>query len=370
MGLKEEIIEKRREMIVDSYPMSIGEIVNLYKDGELNVHPEFQRFFRWDEEQKTKLIESILLGIPIPPIFVSQKLNGIWDVIDGQQRLSTILQFMQVLKDDRGVDAEPLVLMGTKFLPSLKNVIWNNENLFSSEQKINFKREKLNFTIIKETSEQDLSKYEMFQRLNTGGTHLSAQEIRNCLMLMINKSVYELINELHDNEFFKTCRPITDKQLEEQYDLELIVRFLLYVFFPNDFLINIDKSRSMDLLLTEELEKYAVNIGNTEIQNIKGKFNRIFTLLSEVLGEDVFKKYSKDEDKFKGAVLIAAFEAIIPGVFLYLEYWELHKSALKSKIKDLYNEEAFNTAVVRGTRPVDRMAQLIMFSRDWFRNEN
>lgn len=99
MSLKEEIAEKKKDMVVDSYPMSIGEVMNLYKDGELDVHPEFQRFFRRDEEQKTKLIESILLGIPIPPIFVSQKINGTWDVIDGQQRLSTILQFLNVLKE-------------------------------------------------------------------------------------------------------------------------------------------------------------------------------------------------------------------------------------------------------------------------------
>ena len=96
MALKEEIAAKRKEMVVDSYPMSIGEVMNLYKDNELDVHPEFQRFFRWDEEQKTKLIESILLGIPIPPIFVSQRMDGTWDVIDGQQRLSTILQFLHV----------------------------------------------------------------------------------------------------------------------------------------------------------------------------------------------------------------------------------------------------------------------------------
>ena len=85
MGLKEEITERRKEIVVDSYPMSIGEMMNLYKDSEIDVHPEFQRFYRWDEEQKTKLIESILLGIPIPPIFVFQKANGKWDVIDGQQ---------------------------------------------------------------------------------------------------------------------------------------------------------------------------------------------------------------------------------------------------------------------------------------------
>ncbi|MCL1803987.1 MAG: DUF262 domain-containing protein [Eubacteriaceae bacterium] len=76
--------------------------MNLYKDGELDVHPEFQRFYGWDEEQKTKLIESILLGIPIPPIFVSQRRDGIWDVIDGQQRLSTILQFTHLLKEENG----------------------------------------------------------------------------------------------------------------------------------------------------------------------------------------------------------------------------------------------------------------------------
>lgn len=116
MALKEEISKKRKDMVVDSYPMSIGEVMNLYKDGELDVHPEFQRFFRWDEEQKTKLIESILLGIPIPPIFVSQKLDGTWDVIDGQQRLSTILQFLHVLKKDDGEKYPPLILRSTKFL--------------------------------------------------------------------------------------------------------------------------------------------------------------------------------------------------------------------------------------------------------------
>lgn len=115
MTLKEEIAAKRKEIIVDSYPMSIGEIMNLYKDQELDVHPEFQRFFRWDDEQKTKLIESILLGIPIPPVFVAQRINGKWDVIDGQQRLSTILQFAKLLKKDDGTDYDPLVLQATKF---------------------------------------------------------------------------------------------------------------------------------------------------------------------------------------------------------------------------------------------------------------
>lgn len=368
MSLKEEIAEKRKDMVVDSYPMSIGEVMNLYKDGELDVHPEFQRFFRWDEEQKTKLIESILLGIPIPPIFVSQKTNGTWDVIDGQQRLSTILQFLNVLKKDDGTKYDPLVLRATKFLPSLGGVCWDDDNLFLPDQKITFKREKLNFTIIKETAENDTSKYEMFQRLNTGGSHLSAQEIRNCLMIMINKPLYEIINELHNDKNFKECMPLTDTQAEECYDLELIVRYLLYIAFASDFMDKLDKSRSMDVFLTEELEKYAQNKDNPLIEESKEKFPRIFALLNSVLGENVFKKYQ--DNKFKGSVMLAAFESIIPGLFLNIEYWESHREELVEQIKQIYTQEEFIAATRKGTRALDRMTQLIKFSRVWFAHED
>lgn len=72
MTLQQEIDQKQKEIVTDGYPMSIGELMSLYKEGELDIHPKFQRTFRWSNGQKTKLIESILLGIPIPSIFVSQ----------------------------------------------------------------------------------------------------------------------------------------------------------------------------------------------------------------------------------------------------------------------------------------------------------
>ena len=105
--------------------------MHLYHDGELVVHPEFQRFLRWDDQQKTDLIESILLGIPIPPIFVAQRTDGVWDVIDGLQRLGTILQFVGVKKDEAGNKLDPLILRKTKSLPSLEGKIWENPELIS-----------------------------------------------------------------------------------------------------------------------------------------------------------------------------------------------------------------------------------------------
>ena len=101
MTLSAEIEARRREIRTDGYAMSIGEWVSLYEKGELDIHPEFQRFYRWSDTQKTNLIESILLGIPLPPIFVSQRSDGVWDVVDGLQRLSTIFQLLGILKDEK-----------------------------------------------------------------------------------------------------------------------------------------------------------------------------------------------------------------------------------------------------------------------------
>jgi len=98
--LMAEIKTKAKEIHTDAYPMSIGELMTIYRDKDLDIHPEFQRFFRWSELQRAKFIESILLGIPIPSLFVSQRDDGVWDVVDGVQRLSTIFECWQRLEID------------------------------------------------------------------------------------------------------------------------------------------------------------------------------------------------------------------------------------------------------------------------------
>lgn len=368
MALKEEILAKKKDIVVDAYAMSIGEIANLYKDDELDVHPEFQRFFRWDDNQKTRLIESILLGIPLPPIFVSQKMNGKWDVIDGQQRLSTILQFLGYLKADDGTQIPPLKLKKAKFLPSLEGVEFGNEIKFPSDLKITFKREKLNITIIKETGENDSSKYEMFQRLNTGGTHLSPQEIRNCLLIMQNRSLYEIIRELNDLQEFSGCIALSENQLEEQFNLELVVKALLFTTFTNEDLSNYDKSRNMDEFITEKIENFATENDLGEIDTFKQRFHKCFILLNSILHEDSFKRYQ--DGRFKGAMLVSSFEAIIPGLLENIDYWDNNKEKLKEHIIDIYTQSQYLDAVRRGVRAVERMMRLISFSRSWFSHEN
>ena len=135
--LQIEIDKMAKSIKTDNYPMSIGELANIYQEGDLRIDPIYQRTFRWDISQQSALIESILLNIPIPPIYVYQNERGKWNLIDGQQRLSTIFKFMGILKqthetDDDGEDIseyfkrEPLTR--TKFLPSLEGKYWEDDD--------------------------------------------------------------------------------------------------------------------------------------------------------------------------------------------------------------------------------------------------
>lgn len=234
--LQSEIEKTRKKIKTDNYPMSIGELANLYRDGDLNINPIYQRLFRWDISQQSALIESILLGIPVPPIYVYQDKEGRWNLIDGLQRLSTIFKFMGILKknkDEEVIDedntTQPEPLVATKFLKALEGKMWNSDNVANSlneAQRRFIKRAKLPIIIIDESSD-DFAEYEMFQRLNTGGSHLSPQEIRNCILIIKNKDVYTTFKELSMIDDFQETLPISEKDEKEQGYIELVVKYFV-----------------------------------------------------------------------------------------------------------------------------------------------
>lgn len=171
MSLQDEIDKIRQQIRTDSYSMSIGEWISLYEKSEIDIYPDFQRCFRWSNHQKSTFIESILVGIPIPPIFVSQRDDGVWDVVDGVQRLSTIYEFVGILKNDKSENnAAPIALQKTTYLASLEGKKWDDpkdkDNSFTPTQRLLIKRSKIAVNIIEKESDE-MIKYELFQRLNT-----------------------------------------------------------------------------------------------------------------------------------------------------------------------------------------------------------
>lgn len=95
-ALLQEVEAARNSLNTDRLDMSFGEIMSMYENGEMIINPEFQRFYRWNDYQQTRFVESILLGIPVPPIFVAEDENGRWELVDGLQRLSTVFSFFGI----------------------------------------------------------------------------------------------------------------------------------------------------------------------------------------------------------------------------------------------------------------------------------
>src|SRR5215203_5557087 len=286
MSLSEEIAERRQAINTDAYSMSIGELTNLYRDDELDIHPEFQRFFRWSDEQKSRLIESLLLGIPIPSIFVQQRQDGVWDVIDGLQRLSTIFELQGLLKDEQEQVIDPLVLRGTKYLPSLEGKRWEDENggdALDREQQLLIKRSKLDVQIVLRESDE-ASKYELFQRLNTGGSPLSDQELRNCILIMVNRDFYHWLVALAKDPNFQSCIALTDRALEEQYDIELVVRFIVFRRITTEKLREIG---DIGEFLTDEIVRLA-QAEDFDREQEEAAFHFTFELLAETLQDSAF----------------------------------------------------------------------------------
>lgn len=367
MSLQAEIDSKAKEIHSDSYSMSIGEISTLYKDEELDIHPDFQRIYRWNNTQKTKLIESLLLGIPIPSIFVAQREDGVWDVIDGLQRLSTIFEFMGILKDENGNLISPLKLEKTEYLPSLEGCYWDknqdDQNSFDQTQRLLIKRAKLDIQIVKRESDKE-AKYELFQRLNTGGSKLSDQEVRNCLLVMIDKEKFIWLKKLASNTDFQNCISITERAQNEAYDHELVLRYIIY---RNTDATEISRSTDLGDLITKKMIEF-IEKKNVDFDIEEQSFSKTFKLLSDTLGEDAFRKYDSKEHKFKGPFSISAFEAIIPGLSKNVESFSSTK--LEEKIKKMWGNVEFSAHSGAGLRAADRVKHLFPLSEILFQDEN
>lgn len=368
MPLQEEIDEKAKQIHTDGYSLSIGELISLYKDEEIDIHPEFQRFFRWTPYQKTRLIESILLGIPIPPIFVSQRDDGVWDVIDGLQRLSTIFEFVGILRGQDSKIVPPSSLLKTEYLPSLENKYWQKEddidNSFDQTQRLIIKRSKLGVQIVKKESDVD-TKFELFQRLNTGGSSLTEQEVRNCILVMINPEFYRWLSKLSCDQNFLSVIPLTDRALEEQYNVELALRFLVYKKIDTE---DVRGNKDIGKLLTDKMIEFAKD-STFDYETEEVEFTKTFKLLNDAQGEDVFKRWDDKRGKFIGAFSIAAYELIVIGLAANLGNYELGSPSIR-KLQEIIKSISSNSVFIEnsgsGKRASTRLPHFITLGKELF----
>ena len=342
--IEDKILDLRNNLRSDRLDMSFGEIMNLYEDGDLIISPEFQRSFRWDAKQRSDFIESILLGIPIPPIFVAEDENARWELVDGLQRISTILSFFELLK---GIDKDKKETYKRLVSAELTGDALNNKtvNDLPIKMKITIKRAVCRVEILRWDSNFNM-KYHLFKRLNTSSSPLSVQEVRNCIFL---GDFNNLLKDLVENETFKTMIPINKIKKEQMYLEELILRFFAFKYEYKNFEVKHSIEEFLDNFMKDIQSKKII----LDLEKEKRDFIKIL---------DFFDKHNFDSSIFKGGnhqFSPNLYDSIMFVLFKFYDNYINNPTLFNKKINEMKNDEKYKEVSGHKTHLVKRMKKKI-----------
>ncbi|MBR8826691.1 MAG: DUF262 domain-containing protein [Gomphosphaeria aponina SAG 52.96 = DSM 107014] len=348
LDLDQEIDQKIGEVRTDSLDISFGEIISLYTTEELIIEPEYQRLFRWSNQQKSRLIESILLELPIPQIFTIENIDGVLELIDGLQRISSIIQFINASI----LELEPLKLEGCDQILALNDKTYKD---LSVRLQLRIKRSSVRTVIIKRQSKPFL-RYEMFKRLNTGGSLLSPQEIRNCSARMVGEAgikFYNFLQEMTNYSAFSKCiETLSESEKNQRGDEELVLRFFAAKNERDLF------RRSVRDWLDNYMENILLNKINFDYEKEEKDFKNLFDYLALVLGNSAFVRH-RNESAI-GALAPAYYEAVTIGTFNVLDKVQnLDNNLVKSTIIKTIQSDSFKDNIGSGANTKAKLTNRI-----------
>ena len=255
--------ESQREVVIEKAQMSVFELHRRYLREDIILRPRYQRNDVWTNTKKAKLIESVLRNIPIPSIYFSETQNGLYEVIDGQQRL---ISFFDFLNGDYQLSQ----------LPVLTKLNKKNFNDLDAPLKRKIEDYQLQIFIVKKESHEDI-KFDIFQRINEGASKLNAQEIRNS---MYRDNGIKEIKELSKNrDFIKVVKgKVQNSRLKDQ---EAILRFISFYFYGYEAY-----NGNLNSFLNKTLEENLLSSENyKEINNL---LSETMQIINEVFNEKAF----------------------------------------------------------------------------------
>ncbi len=316
MGMTKEELDKkidtaRNTIRTDKLDITYGELATMYENKELKIAPDYQRLFRWDIAQKTRFIESILLGIPIPAIFVAEDAEGKWELVDGLQRVSTMLEFMGSLRDEKDQPCPPSRLE----IPNPRMLLTGLDGFtfddLSLRSRLSIKRASCRVEVIKVGSKANM-KYEVFERLNTGGAVLSAQEVRNCIFRATDPAFMDWVDDLARYPSFASTLGLSEFQAQSMFDRGLVLR---YFTMKNKFE---SFEHDVEPFITEYIRD--VIEGNVKFDRSveDALFKETFDIIARDMGEDAWRHFR--DGKHRGPFSVYVFDVLSVSVARNVEY--------------------------------------------------
>jgi len=247
----------------------------MVEGAEIRVAPAYQRQFRWNESVQSALVESLLLGLPIPAIFVATNKDGTWDVVDGLQRIATILRFFGIdvpEAEKLQFSKNPLRLKEMSQLTRFAELTYED---LPMPIRLMLGKRYLRVQVLSDKSDHDV-RFELFRRLNAGAVALTPQEIRSCVY---QGPFLDLIDELSNIPEFESLLKLQKKNQNDGTTEEMVLKFYAYL----------EKMESFDGKVTRFLNRYMFDrMSDTKLKKDRELFIQTATFLSTVLGGKPF----------------------------------------------------------------------------------
>ena len=318
------------------FPLSL--IKEMFDEGDIIPQPDYQRDYVMDVKTASRLIESVLMNIPIPTVYLCEEIDGTFSIIDGQQRMTSFVKF---LKNEFALKSleELSELNGKKF-----------SELDKSLQRT-LKSCTLNSIIL--TKESKELKYEIFARLNQGSIRLKPQELRNCIY---RGSLNNLLESLaKDNKHLETLFIDVNKRKNYQ---EYILRFFALRNF-NEY------SSSMNKTMNNFMIKYQ-NADDTKINELKKLFNRTIDIIKQIFGNTAFCQYDKHNEKYINKFSGSVYDSIIVACSMFDNHdLIVHADEIRECIKNIKkNNTEYQDFTYAATGSKNRVVGRIMIIYD------
>lgn len=312
------------ELDIREEHITVFGLIRRIQQGKVLMNPEFQRNFIWTNIQQSRFIESLILNIPLPPIYVSQDNTGNYIIIDGLQRSSTLQNFID----------NKFELQGLEAIPSLNGLKYDK---LPQELQIRIEDKNLLIYILRPTVPMVVV-YDIFNRINTGGTQLTRQEIRNCIYI---GNATELLKELSEMNEFKRAidHGISPKRMK---DREAVLRFL--AFYLLDY--RDDYKNDMDEFLGKAMKKINT-LNDIEIHNLRNVFKNTMETTFELFG---YINFRLPVNFSRGRINIAILESVCAFVSKNDSNFLLNKkNKIFANYQELINNELYIDSVKSST---------------------
>jgi hypothetical protein len=286
---------KQRELVTSVVDYNLSTLAELVTEKTIDISPKYQRRFRWEPKRQSALIESFLMNVPVPPIFLNEDEYGKYSVIDGKQRLTAISDFL----------AGRLQLTELQIFAEINGSSFNE--LPNKLQSVIKTRSTLRAVIILRQSDEDV-KFEVFRRLNTGGVKLNPQEIRNSAY---PGPLNDLILELSTNKRFHHLLRIRNARksaiYQEMRDAEFVLRYFTFKDTWREFRGSVKRLMDQYMVRNQHMLPEQVN-------ELKVDFINTITMVEEAFGEFAFRRWLPEKSQWRSPVLASLFDAEMLGI--------------------------------------------------------